>query len=256
MHLVNSPLWHSAPLRFAIGSLLAGGRVLIPARFDPGTVLSLLREQVATTTASWSRRTSLGSSALPELGEAERFGSLRLLAHAGAACPPATRLEAIRRSPRGSLVEFYGSTEGQFTVCSCRGLARASRTPSGGLEPGAGSSLEPARGRPRATRESARLWCERPPSLASSTSVDPAATAAAWPATPSAWATSAGVDEDGLPLPDRSAPGPDHQRRRQRLSRRGRDGAPGRVDGRPRGWRRSGLDDEDWGQRVVRGRRG
>ena len=35
VHLVLSPLYHSAPLRFAVGTLLAGGRIVVPGGFDP-----------------------------------------------------------------------------------------------------------------------------------------------------------------------------------------------------------------------------
>ena len=44
--------------------------------------------------------------------------SLRLLAHAGSPCPPSLKREAMARVRPGVLWEFYGSTEGQFTVCS------------------------------------------------------------------------------------------------------------------------------------------
>jgi acyl-CoA synthetase (AMP-forming)/AMP-acid ligase II len=37
-HLVLSPLHHSAPLRFAIHTLLAGGSVLLPGPFDVGRI--------------------------------------------------------------------------------------------------------------------------------------------------------------------------------------------------------------------------
>ena len=47
-----------------------------------------------------------------------RFASLRLLVHAGSPCPAPLKRAALRRLRPGALWEFYGSTEGQFTVCS------------------------------------------------------------------------------------------------------------------------------------------
>src|SRR3954470_2900337 len=38
VNLVLSPLHHSAPLRFAMGTLLAGGTVVLPGAFDPARV--------------------------------------------------------------------------------------------------------------------------------------------------------------------------------------------------------------------------
>ena len=40
-HLVLSPLHHSAPLRFAIHTLLAGGEVLLPGHFDAARVAAV-----------------------------------------------------------------------------------------------------------------------------------------------------------------------------------------------------------------------
>ena len=48
----------------------------------------------------------------------DRFARLRLLVHAGSPCPPALKRAALEVVPVGTLWEFYGSTEGQFTVCS------------------------------------------------------------------------------------------------------------------------------------------
>jgi long-chain acyl-CoA synthetase len=57
--------------------------------------------------------------------------------HAGSPCPPTLKRAALDVVPDGALWEFYGSTEGQFTVCSPEewvarpgtvGRARAGRT--------------------------------------------------------------------------------------------------------------------------------
>ena len=112
-HLVCSPLCHSAPIRFACGTLLAGGEVTILERFDAEAATRTIADQEITTTfmvpAHFQRLFSRND--LPSMA------SLRLVAHAGAPCPPRLKEIAIDRFPDGSLWEFYGSTEGQFSVC-------------------------------------------------------------------------------------------------------------------------------------------
>ncbi|HEV7186331.1 MAG TPA: AMP-binding protein [Blastococcus sp.] len=49
-HLVLSPLHHSAPLRFAIHTLLAGGDVLLPGPFDAARAAAVISEDQPTTT--------------------------------------------------------------------------------------------------------------------------------------------------------------------------------------------------------------
>lgn len=114
VHLVCSPLAHSAPLRFSIGTLLAGGSVVILDHFDAGVAAAAIASQRPTTAFMVpSHFTRL--FALPELPPMDSF---RLLAHAGAPCPESLKRRALEIFPRGTLWEFYGSTEGQFTVCS------------------------------------------------------------------------------------------------------------------------------------------
>jgi long-chain acyl-CoA synthetase len=120
VNLVLSPLHHSAPLRFATGTLLAGGRVVVPApSFDPATVTAAIREHRPSTMfcvpahlqrlfAHWDSEATAG---VPDLT------CFRLVAHAGAPCPPAVKRRVVDLFPDGSTWEFYGSTEGQFTAC-------------------------------------------------------------------------------------------------------------------------------------------
>lgn len=113
VHLVCGPLSHSAPLRFALMTLWAGGEVIVPAKFDPSTVAELLPSVTTTFMAPTHLQRLMeysGHSALPH--------SLRLLAHAGAACPDRVRSWAHETFGSQVVVEFYGSTEGQFTQCS------------------------------------------------------------------------------------------------------------------------------------------
>src|SRR6478672_9554595 len=49
VNLVLSPLHHSAPLRFATGTILAGGRVVVPGPFDPVLVTAAIERERPTT---------------------------------------------------------------------------------------------------------------------------------------------------------------------------------------------------------------
>jgi acyl-CoA synthetase (AMP-forming)/AMP-acid ligase II len=246
VHLVNSPLCHSAPLRFATGTLLAGGRVLIPSRFDPTTVLGLLRE--GTVTSTFMVPTHLGRLFAAEgLGAEERFSSLRLLAHAGAACPPGTRLEALRRSPVGALVEFYGSTEGQFTICPAEEWLEHPGS-VGRARPGRRLFSVPLEDEPEVDGVGV-LWCEAPAFARFEYFGDPAATAAAWSGDAFSVGDLGTVDVDGwVTLVGR---------RQELIITGGVNVYPAEVERALLGVEGVleagvvGLEDEDWGQRVI-----
>lgn len=116
VNLVLSPLYHSAPLRFAIGTLLAGGRIVVPGPFDAAAIDAAIRQERPTTMfcvpahlhrlfEHWDR------TGVPDLS------CFRLVAHAGAPCPVHLKRRLIEVFPAGSTWEFYGATEGQFTAC-------------------------------------------------------------------------------------------------------------------------------------------
>jgi long-chain acyl-CoA synthetase len=114
VHLVCSPLQHSAPIRFALGTLLAGGSVVVPDSFSPRMLEQVVDEFQPTTTFC----TPAHLQRLHEVEGLDRLSGMRLVAHAGAPCPEALKRSAIDLVGRTRLWEFYGSTEGQFTVCS------------------------------------------------------------------------------------------------------------------------------------------
>jgi long-chain acyl-CoA synthetase len=182
VHLVNSPFHHSVAIRFGGATLLAGGTVVIPGRFDAGLAANAIARHRPTTTflvpAHLQRLFALAS--LPDLS------NLRLVVHAGSPCPEALKRRAITSFGADRLWEFYGSTEGQFTACSAAewldhpgtvGRARAHRTieidpttEPGGTEPTGGPVIGtvwctvPAYGRFRYWRDDAKTamaW--RPP---------------------------------------------------------------------------------------------
>jgi long-chain acyl-CoA synthetase len=152
VHLVCSPMYHSVSVRFAGGTLLRGGTCVILERFDADTARAALRGRHGPV----PNTTFMAPSALRRLLDADdggddHFGSLRLLAHAGSPCPPSLKREAMARLEPGVLWEFYGSTEGQFTVCPPEEwLAR----------PGTVGRSRP--GRTLSVDEDGVIWCRAP----------------------------------------------------------------------------------------------
>jgi len=170
VHLVCSPMYHSVSVRFAGGTLLAGGTCVVLDHFDAGAAAEALDGRAGpvptTTFCAPSALTRL--LALADSGPA-RFARLRLLVHAGSSCPPALKRAALDVVPDGALWEFYGSTEGQFTVCS--GDEWRARP---------GTVGRARRGRALAVDPDGTVWC-RPPAFSRFTYWgDGAKTAAAW----------------------------------------------------------------------------
>ena len=110
-HIVLSRLHHSAPFRFAAGTLLAGGTVAIaPDSHDLASAVRAFRPTTTFLAPVHLQRLLDGAGA----GDLD---SLRLVAHAGSPCPPALKERAFAALAPGAVWEFYGSTEGQFTAC-------------------------------------------------------------------------------------------------------------------------------------------
>jgi len=181
-HMVCSPMYHTVSIRFAAGTLLRGGSLAILTRYDAATALDVLRRLRPTTT--FLVPTHLQRLlALADLGATERFDSLRLLAHAGAPCPAALKRSAMTRVGDGVVWEFYGSTEGQCTVCSPADWLERPGT-VGRARPGRRLSIAPATVDDPELDDDAgsvgTIWCEVPPFARFSYWRDEAATAAAW----------------------------------------------------------------------------
>ncbi len=199
LHLVCSPLYHSVSARFAGATLLRGGTCLVMSRFDAATALGALRRERPTTAfmvPSHIQRL-LGAA---QLGADERFDSLRLLVHAGEPCPPGLKRAVMDRCLEGAVWEFYGSTEGQFTICSPEewlerpgtvGRARPGRRleidPDGlddpadlGLGDGRGPGADDQGDEGDDGRDAGVIWCHAPAFSRFEYWRDPEATAAAW----------------------------------------------------------------------------
>ncbi len=191
VNLVLSPLYHSAPLRFAIGTLLAGGRIVAPGPFDPATVTTAIDTEGPTTmfcVPAHLQRLFAHWDAHP--GGRPDLSSFRLVAHAGAPCPDHLKHRLIEAFPPGSTWEFYGATEGQFTAC---------RSEEWLLRPG---TVGRARaGRAMRADPDGLLWCAVPDHARFRYFGDPDRTAAAWREGPDGPEFTVGdlgrVDEDG-----------------------------------------------------------
>lgn len=176
-HLVVSPLYHSGPLRFALVTALTGGEVAVLPRFDPDGWRQALRD--LRPTSLFCVPTHLHRLVASPGLDGGDLASLDLLAHAGAPCPEPLKREVLDLAPEGSVWEFYGSTEGQFTVCPPEVWRQAPGTVGRARR---GSRIEIRRddGAPAAVDEVGTVWCHVPEHARFTYWRDPERTAAAW----------------------------------------------------------------------------
>ncbi len=172
VHLVLSPLYHSAPLRFAFGTLLAGGRIVVPGSFDPAAATEAIVEARPTTVFCVPAHLQRLFAHWDEVGVPD-LSCFRLVAHAGAACPPPVKQRMIELFPAGSTWEFYGSTEGQFTAC---------RSEEWLEHPGTVGRARP--GRTLSVDADGTIWCTVPDHARFTYWNAPEKTAATWRDTP------------------------------------------------------------------------
>jgi acyl-CoA synthetase (AMP-forming)/AMP-acid ligase II len=235
-HLVLSPLHHSAPLRFAIHTLLAGGEVLLPGPFDVARAAEVISTMRPTTT--FCVPTHLQRLLAHGRSHPIDWSSFRRLVHAGAPCPGPLKRAVLDALPEGSVWEFYGSTEAQFTVCS----------PGDWLaHPGSVGRARP--GRRLETDERGQLWCAVPPWARFEYWRAPEKTAAAWRGDLVTVGDLGRVDDDGVVWLD--------GRREDLVISGGVNVYPAEVeavlDAHPGVVESAvfGLPDDEWGQRVI-----
>jgi long-chain acyl-CoA synthetase len=189
VNLVVSPLYHSAPLRFAMGTALAGGRVVLPGPFDAAVLTETIARERPTTAFVVPTHLQRLFAHWDEVG-APDLSCFRLLAHAGAPCPERLKRRLIEAFPPGSTWEFYGSTEGQFTAC---------RSEEWLERPGTVGRARP--GRTLSVDADGTIWCAVPPHARFTYFEAPEKTAAAWRETPDGPAFTVGdlgrLDDDG-----------------------------------------------------------
>jgi long-chain acyl-CoA synthetase len=246
VNLVLSPLHHSAPLRFAVGTLLAGGRVVVPGRFDPAVVTAAIERERPTSmfcVPAHLQRLFVHWDTVRDSGlDPPDLASFRLVAHAGAPCPDWVKRRLVEEFPDGSTWEFYGSTEGQFTACRSEEWLERPGT-LGRARPGRAMSVD----------DEGRLWCVVPAHARFTYLGDPEKTSAAWRTTPEGPAFTVGdlgrVDEDGYVYLD--------GRREDLVISGGVNVYPTEVENVLReapgvsDVAVFGIEDETWGQRVC-----
>jgi long-chain acyl-CoA synthetase len=241
VNLVLSPLHHSAPLRFAMGTLLAGGHVVAPAPFDPAGDSTTIERARHTTMFCVPTHLQRLFAHWEAVGTPDLSG-FRLVAHAGAPCPEPLKRRLIEVFPAGSTWEFYGSTEGQFTACpSEEWLTR----------PGTVGRARP--GRTLRVDADGVIWCTVPQHARFSYYGDPEKTADAWRHTSRGDAFTVGdlgrLDDDGYLYLD--------GRREDLVISGGVNVYPAEVENMLAGHPGVedvavfGVPDEQWGQRVV-----
>ena len=176
LHMVCSPMYHTVSIRFAAGTLLAGGSLAILSRFHAATALDTLRHHRPTTAflVPTHLQRMLQS---PYLAADEKFDSLRLLAHAGAPCPDTVKRAIMERVRPGGVWEFYGSTEAQFSVCAPEDWLERPGT-VGRARQGRRLHIEPIDA--AGSGDEGTIWCDLPDFARFSYWENPEATAAAW----------------------------------------------------------------------------
>ncbi len=160
--LVHGPLCHAAPLRYAMAVLQMGGAAVLPGHFDAAAIAQALIDHRPT-------HAFLVPSHLQRLFELDLPASpYRLITHAGAACPPTVKRRLHEWAGVQSVWEFYGSTEGQFTICAGEQWEQ---------HPGTVGRARP--GRTLEIRDGV-IWCRTPDFARFSYWNDPVKTAGAW----------------------------------------------------------------------------
>ena len=234
VHIVASPLHHSAPLRFAAGTLLAGGTVVLPGPFEADRFVAAVAEHRPTTAfvVPAHLQRLLSTRQTPDVS------SFRLLAHAGSACRERLKRAALDLFPEGTVWEFYGSTEAQFTACA----------PDEWLgRPGTVGRARP--GRTLSVDEGGQIWATLPPHARFEYWRDPAKTAAAWRGDALTVGDLGRLDEEGYLFLE--------GRRDDLVISGGVNVYPLEVEGELRNHPGVedvavfGVDDEQWGQRVC-----
>jgi long-chain acyl-CoA synthetase len=118
VHLVNGPLYHTAPSSYAQAHLLVGATVVLVDHFDARQALDLIDRWRVTTTFMVPTHFSRIVQLEPQQRASFRGDSLRLVLHSAAPCPVHVKRAILEIFPAPSVTEFYGASESGFTKIS------------------------------------------------------------------------------------------------------------------------------------------
>lgn len=196
VHLVCSPLAHSAPHRYALRTLEAGGRVVLQSRFEARETLAAIELFGVTTTFVVPTHLERIFSLEPKVLKRHYPASIRMLIHAGAPIRDATKRRALELFPDGSVWEFYGSTEGGATRISPEEWLRK---PGSVGKPRAGAAIliRDDEGEPVPAGEVGVVWVRDPHAERFSYWGDDAKSRAAWDGDAFTVGDLGRLDEDG-----------------------------------------------------------
>jgi acyl-CoA synthetase (AMP-forming)/AMP-acid ligase II len=110
IHLVAGPLYHSAPIGFALYSQLFGATLIVVRKFDPERALALIARHRCTSTFMAPTLLKRIVDLPAEVRRRWDVSSMRVIVVAGAPCPTKVK-EDVLRAFGPVLYEFYGSTE-------------------------------------------------------------------------------------------------------------------------------------------------
>ncbi|MBI2709245.1 MAG: acyl-CoA synthetase [Actinobacteria bacterium] len=117
VHVVGSPLYHTAVLLFSSSSLHLGHPVVVMDRWDPEEMLRLIEAHRVTTSHMVPTQLHRLLALPDEVKRRYDLSSLRCMIHAAAPCPPDVKRGMLEWW--GPVIyEYYGATEGGGTIVS------------------------------------------------------------------------------------------------------------------------------------------
>jgi long-chain acyl-CoA synthetase len=119
VHIVGSPLYHTAPLLFAGNSLHMGHKVVLMDKWSPEAMLQLIDEHKVTTSHMVPTQFHRLLALPDDVRAAYDCTSVRTMVHAAAPCP----IDVKRRMIEwwgDAIVEYYAATEGGGTLVTAK----------------------------------------------------------------------------------------------------------------------------------------